>query len=90
MANMYEVGDRVKVVITTIWNEGTEKEKKWEETFAGTIITYHDFVDKEGQDNFLYKVSCDGVGDIVIAKEVYTEDGNAIGLTPADPDEVGG
>ena len=88
MANMYEVGDRVKVLIITTISENPEK--KWEDLYAGTIITYHNFVDKDGNDNYLYKVSCDGVGDIVVAKEVYTEDGTSVGLTPADPDEIVG
>lgn len=76
MENNYEVADRVKVTIEKeIVDPVTQQKVVWKNNYAGTIVTYHLFKHPKTEEEFyLYKVSVDGIGDIVICRE--QEDGS--------------
>lgn len=69
MTNSYNVGDRVEVILHRVVNKnGTDI--TFEDHYAGTILTYRLLKDRDtGEPFYLYKVSVDGLGDIVFAKE---------------------
>ena len=69
MENLYNVGDRVEVLLhrTVVKHKET---LEFEDHYAGTIITYRLLKHRDtGEYYYLYKVSVDGLGDIVFAKE---------------------
>lgn len=70
MKNLYNVGDRVEVLLhrTVVKHKET---LEYEDHYAGTILTYRLLNDRvTGEPYYLYKVSVDGLGDIVFAKEL--------------------
>lgn len=72
MTNSYNVNDRVELYFKRkCVHNGQPIE--FDDPYAGTIITYRLLTDKTtGEPYYLYKVSVDGIGDIVFAKEVET------------------
>ena len=70
MENLYNVGDKVEVLLhRTVVKHG--ETLQFEDHYAGTILTYRLLNDRETKEPFyLYKVSVDGLGDIVFAKEL--------------------
>lgn len=75
MQNSYEVADKVKIIVHKIIDVHGEK-KDWEDIYAGTVVTYKEITNpRTGEIALLYKVSVDGLGDVVIAKEVETDPG---------------
>ena len=70
MTNSYNVGDRVEIILHRIVDkDGTNI--TFEYHYAGIILTYRLLKDRDTNEPFyLYKVSVDGLGDIVFAKEM--------------------
>ena len=70
MTNSYNVGDRVEIILHRIVDkDGTNI--TFEDDYAGIILTYRLLKDRDTNEPFyLYKVSVDGLGDIVFAKEM--------------------
>ena len=70
MTNSYNVGDRVEIILHRI----VDKDRTnitFEDHYAGIILTYRLLKDRDTNEPFyLYKVSVDGLGDIVFAKEM--------------------
>lgn len=66
MANLYNVADRVEVIIRT---EDEEGQVISENPYAATVVTYEEYTDGQGQDAYRYRLSVDGWGDTLLAEE---------------------
>lgn len=74
LKNKYQVGDKVEVImIKRDYDPITKQIVVYEAPYAGTVLTYHQFETRNGETFWLYKVSVDGYGDIIVARE--REDG---------------
>ena len=70
MTNSYNVGDRVEIILHRIVDKDSTN-ITFEDHYAGIILTYRLLKDRDTNEPFyLYKVSVDGLGDIVFAKEM--------------------
>lgn len=78
MANAYEVGDKVKLLLTTYIDE-----EPVESYWAGKIITYYNTAEEGQTEDYLYTVSVDGMGGVIFAKEGTV--GGDPGLVPVNP-----
>ena len=64
MANLYNIADRVEVIIRR-----EEDGVTTENPYAATVITYETYKDESDQDAYRYRLSVDGWGDTLLAEE---------------------